>query len=335
MAGEAEILSEWTHKRMRGPRLVVVLLSVVACIAISGVRATPRKSESLCGGQAYPLATLAKDPTPFVMLNIGGTLEPTLLDYGATKSSLWTSERFRPGAILHAAISLPGNGIAAFLLRSDDQAFGRSVGAAGVIGTDLLSHLTVMVDGNTAFMSSVSCPAAQLRASGFLPIRQTGFFSSDPVRVDHDRPNVPIVYLHIGEVRTWAQIDTGYDDELYPYTVDINQALYDRLVASGIRLRPAGSVTVKTCEGVERRRVYTEGSEPLVIEADDGQSIRRVSAFYLVVKEPNRCGGIAALPTPAAQFGASFLPLFQTTVFDPQEETVWIKGTADDLRPHP
>jgi hypothetical protein len=127
-------------------------------------------------------------------------------------------------------------------------------------------------------------------------------------------------------MRTWAQIDTGYEDFVYAHSIDINQAFFEQLLKSNMRLNHIGNAEILTCEGWETRQVYTPHDVPLVIETDKGTPVLRVSAFYLILKPPNGCGGIAALATPAAQLGASFLRTFGTVVFDPASETVWVKG---------
>jgi hypothetical protein len=73
-------------------------------------------------------------------------------------------------------------------------------------------------------------------ARGFTPVAQNGFFSSDPSKAGARLPNVPVVFLRLGDVRVWAQIDTGYEDFVYSRSIDINQALFDRLVANGAKL---------------------------------------------------------------------------------------------------
>ena len=125
-------------------------------------------------------------------------------------------------------------------------------------------------------------------------------------------------------MRAWAQIDTGYEDAVYPRSVDINQALFDRLVGSGIEINGSDDIDVWTCEGRERRSVYRVTRRPLMIEDEQGRLIVDTDDFHLIVKPANTCGGIADLPEPAAQLGASFLRLFGAVIFDPKTATVWL-----------
>jgi hypothetical protein len=170
-----------------------------------------------------------------------------------------------------------------------------------------------------------------MRAQGFVPISQLRYFSSDHSALDARHPNVPIVFLRLGAVRVWAQIDTGYDDAIYRHSVDINQALYGRLIKDGMHLRRVSEVTVSTCEGSETRPVYALMDESLIIETDQAQPIVRTPNFYLILKQANGCGGIGAMSEPAAQLGASFLGLFRATVFDPKSKIVWFKPASKTM----
>ena len=44
-----------------------------------------------------------------------------------------------------------------------------------MIGTDILSHVTMEFNGVTAYLSVKSCSSVALRAAGFIPINQTAF----------------------------------------------------------------------------------------------------------------------------------------------------------------
>jgi hypothetical protein len=170
------------------------------------------------------------------------------------------------------------------------------------------------------------CRPRELTARGLTPVDQAGFFASDAARIDPSRPVVPVVFLSLGDVRAFAQIDTGYDDLAYARSVDINQALFERLVESGIELDKAAEIDVWTCEGRERRPVYRVRDRSLGIETENGKPILSVDDFHLILKQANGCGGIAEMAEPAGQLGASFLQLFGAVVFDPKNATVWLDG---------
>ena len=110
------------------------------------------------------------------------------------------------------------------------------------------------------------CRPQALIARGLTPVDQTGFFASDPAKIDPRRPDVPVVFLRLGDVRAFAQIDTGYEDLAYGRSVDINQALFERLVQSGIKLDRAGDSDVWTCDGHERWPRYQVKDRALMIE---------------------------------------------------------------------
>lgn len=288
------------------------------------------KNKALCGGQPYARTSISGGSSPYVELTADGIKGPFLLDYGATRSSL-SAAAFpgSDGSIRHAAISLPDIKSADFHLARYDLLFQPEKGQLGVIGDDLLSRLTVQLTESTAFLSRESCRPEALLARGLTPVAQNGFFSSDPSKVSAGLPNVPVVFLRLGDVRVWAQIDTGYEDFVYSRSVDINQALFDRLVASGAKLDRVEDIDIWTCDGREHRPVYRIRGRPLTIEDQEGKKIVETEEFHLVVKPANSCGGIADMKEPAAQLGASFLNLFGTVIFDPRNTTVWLGGPRE------
>ena len=304
---------------------VIILMCAATCWIVSGLHAQTKEGPPLCDGRGYRLRETAIGVPPHVTLILNGMPGSFLLDYGATKSSLWTDYVPRPGATVRVRTSIPGISSAEFLLRHADTPPNAN-DPVGVIGTDILSRVTMEFNSATAYLSVKSCSSVALRGAGFIPVNQTGFFSSDPTLLNEGRPNVPVLFFGLGEVHVPAQIDTGYDDQLYPYSIDINQALFDRLHQSGFEMAMTGEINVATCDGHESRRVYAVVGPDLVIETEDAKPITRTNSFYLVLKPANRCGGIASISSAAAQLGASFLKLFQTIVFDPQARVVWIKG---------
>ncbi len=284
---------------------------------------------ALCGGRPYPRISVPNGSSPYVELTVDGVTGPFLLDYGATSSSLSAVMFSGPdGSIRTAAISLPGIDRADFHLARYYLMLQPKKGQVGVIGDDLLSRFTVQLTDRAAFLSAESCQPKALIARGLTPVAQSGFFSSDPSKVGAGFPNVPVVFLALGDVRVWAQFDTGYEDFVYSRSVDINQALFDRLVASGAQLEQVKDIDVWTCEGRERRPVYRVKDRPLRVENEKGDRIVETDSFHLIVKSANACGGIADMTEPAAQLGASFLGLFGEVVFDPRNATVWLGGAA-------
>ena len=306
---------------------------LAALIFAGGMAIADQDQEALCGGRPYKRASVPDGTSPYVELTADGATGPFLLDYGATRSSLSADTFPGPdGAARSAAISLPGVERGDFhlahygLLRQPEK------GQLGVIGANLLSRLTVQLTDDAAYLGSEPCSREALIARGLVPIAQNGFFSSEP-SADMRLPNVPVVFVRLGEVRVFAQIDTGYEDAVYAHSVDINKAMFERLMASGIKLDRAGDIDIWTCDGRERRPRYTVEDHPLQIEDEQGRSIVDVDDFHLIVKPPDACGGIADMTEPAAQLGASFLRAFGTIVFDPKNATVWLGGGAKAPEP--
>jgi hypothetical protein len=285
---------------------------------------------ALCGGRPYARISVPSGASPYVELAADGITGPFLLDYGATRSSLSASVfSGLDGSIKTAAVSLPGIERADFHLTRYYLLLQPGKGQLGVIGDDLLSQLTVQLTESTAFLSAESCRPAALIARGLTPIAQNGFFSSEPSKISAGLPNVPVVFLRLGDVRVWAQIDTGYDDFVFSRSVDINQALFDRLVGSGGKIDRVDDIVVWTCDGREHRPVYRVKDRALTIEDQQGKQVVEIEDFHLVVKPANTCGGIADMTEPAAQLGASFLNLFGAVIFDPRNTTVWLGGPRE------
>jgi hypothetical protein len=281
----------------------------------------------LCGGRAYTRISVPNGASPYLELTADGVTGPFLLDYGATRSSLSAGVFSGPdGSMRTAAISLPRIERADFHLARYYHLLQPGKGQLGVIGDDLLCKFILELTEGAAFLSTESCRREALIARGLTPVAQNGFFSSDPSKIGAGLPNVPVVFLRVGDVRVWAQIDTGYEDFVYSHSVDINQALFDRLVGRGVRLDRVNDIDIWTCDGREHRPVYQVKGRPLTIENENGKQIVETEDFHLVVKPANSCGGIADMTEPAAQLGASFLNLFGAVIFDPRNATVWLGG---------
>ena len=309
-------------------RILSLALAAIA-VPISGFSMDIERSDQgpLCGGRAYARVSVPNGASPYVELTADGVTGPFLLDYGATRSSLSSASFSGPdGSMRTAAISLPGIEKADFHLARYYLLLQPGNGQLGVLGDDLLSRFTVQLTDSTAFLSAETCRPEALMARGLTPVAQTGFFSSDLSQVTSGLPNVPIMFLRLGDIRVWAQIDTGYEDFVYSHSVDINQALFDRLVGSGVKLDRINDIDIWTCDGREHRPVYRIKDRPLRIENEQGKRIAETDDFHLIVKSANACGGIADMTEPAAQLGASFLGLFGDVIFDPRNTTVWLGG---------
>src|ERR1700734_2962945 len=311
-------------------RLLFLSLAAMA-VPMLGFSMEVKQSEqgALCGGRPYARVSVPNGASPYVELTADGVSGPFLLDYGATRSSLSAASFSGPdGSMRTAAISLPGIERADFHLARYYLLLQPGKGQLGVIGDDLLSQFTVQLTDSTAFLSAETCQPEELLARGFTPVAQNGFFSSDPAKGGARLPNVPVVFLRLGDVRVWAQIDTGYEDFVYSRSIDINQALFDRLMASKAKLDRVNDIDIWTCDGREHRPVYRIKDHLLRIENEQGKRVAETENFHLIVKSPNSCGGISDMAEPAAQLGASFLDLFGEVIFDPRNATVWLGGSG-------
>jgi hypothetical protein len=132
--------------------------------------------------------------------------------------------------------------------------------------------------------------------------------------------------LRLGGVATYAQIDTGYDDARLRPAIDINEALYQKLLASGVVLQRDGSVDVATCDGRGSVDVYRSAGLSAGIETETGLPIAAIGDVHLIRKPANRCGGIGTRSEPAAQLGVSILHRLGDLVIDPRAGLVWVGG---------
>lgn len=282
-----------------------------------------------CAGRRFAIETVSGGASPYITLTADDQRGAFLIDYGATISTL-SSERFGNSAA-DGAISrfdLPTFPTAHFSLSRYWATRAPHGGQLGVIGTDFLSVLTADFTyapfNRSVIISGEACSADVLAQRKLVPIRQTGFFSSNPARLAPGRLNVPVVFLKIGPVTTWAQIDTGYDDINRQLSIDINEALYNKLAAAGVTLAGAGTIQISTCAGVESRSAYRTPVVTVVTET--GAFVRTLGPAHLLRKSTASCGGIANLSEPAAQVAASLFPMMGEIVFDPRNDTVWVAG---------
>lgn len=330
---------------MRGR--TVAIAAVSALLAAAGFAAWPLYQRSRieareCAFERLPIKQAPGGLSPYVSLAAGNRSGAFLIDYGATTSSI-SAESLPPereGKTTVQSFSLPTFAFGTFRVTRYYVSRVPAGGQLGIVGTDFLSLLAAdfrftTTGGEVAFGRNPCLTAGD----GLIGISQTGFFSDDPKRLPPNRPNVPVLYLDIGGVRTWAQIDTGYDDAVLPNSIDINEPLYRRLTEAGVELEPESQQELTTCQGREQRQVFRPRTRKVTISTDKGVGLREVPAPRLLLKPRNACGGIAGLDEPAAQIAVSVLRLFERVVFHPQAEMVWVPrspaaaGTAPPMAP--
>jgi hypothetical protein len=311
------------------------------------------QAQSLCGGTPLKLKTPTLSAVPYVELGLDGKTGPWLIDYGntgsAVSSGFWSEpSRGKPVELAGFTFPTAPAGKRPFPVHAMSE---RPIGIGaphGVVGTDILRTATVEFhfdDANQpmAFISRPGCDPQKVWDKGFFRIRQKGFFGSSGS--GSTLSNVPVVYIQLEE-RTldakkpepaapkkaglvWAQIDTGYDDSFWPYTIDINEAYLAELK----KLNPApvliGIARIGGCNNeTSNREVYTMPGWKLRIADETGITMRSrwFDGFYFIVKpKQTSCGGIGPMAVPAAQLGASFLRAFGTTIVMPDSGDVFLK----------
>jgi hypothetical protein len=231
----------------------------------------------------------------------------------------------------------------------------------GIIGTSLLAHAVYALDyqQKLLFKSSIrtACTASELKNAGFLPISMKGYFSNSALDQDFQYeqvspskpnlkhahvPNVPTIRVKIAGVVAVAQIDSGFNDSIHPYSVNINAAVLKLVNEKEVRLVPALDIKpskLLTCvPGVFETTTAYRLKEGTTFEwvdlLDVGINVYHHPLFFLKngTKDTDPCGGIGTWEIPAAQIGASFLKDLGTMVFNPFSQTLWIsKQHSDDL----
>ena len=252
-------------------------------------------AESLCGGQIFARLDSSGETRPQVKLDIAGVTRIALLDTGSTRSILFDDA---PGASANivATIGIPGLPAFDFRVRTNPSA-PRGVENGAILGTDVLSKSSVVIAREKIEFSAESCDPQRLAAAGFRRVDERGFFAADPA-LRGTVANVPVLPLRIGSMEAEAQIDTGYGDRAYPFSIDINQAMLASLRQLGVALTKIGDVKVFTCQGAETRAVY-RAPAPLRLGAYSEAPLAEISTYVLIPKAPNGCGGIADWTVPA------------------------------------
>ena len=325
---------------------VVVLMALVACSLGKGAA----HAGTACAGMRFTILTPPLDSTPYVVLAAGGKAGPWLVDFGSTITSVYADSWKPPDPATLFAFDLPGAGLGARTLPVVEG--GRlipGVGRAlGILGTDVLKTVTTefhFEDGTDPHLifRDAACARAAPGREGYVRIGQTDVFSAHPEAHASNLPNVPVVSVELEErptdrqrprlaepkrsPRTSAQLDTGYADTFWPYSVDINEPYLAQLKRAVPSLTLTGLVPVSGCGREDTlREVYVAPGWRLLIVPDPPQRPIPFEGFHLIVKSRmTECGGIGPMPVPAAQLGASFLRAFRTTLIIPDRAEVWIK----------
>ena len=145
---------------------------------------------------------------------------------------------------------------------------------------------------------------------------------------------MPTVPVRVAGVSALAQLDTGFDDDVTPFSVNIDQAFYAAITkasAAALVRDTSLDTTLSTCvsgvnESVTGYRLAASTSFDFV--AVGGAVARAYTSTAIFVKNtPSAarvCGGIGTWSVPAAQVAASYYNDMQIVIFDPFSARVWI-----------
>jgi hypothetical protein len=327
----------------------------------SDAGADPLHTLTACLGTSKPLTISYQ--SPFVDVPIGSYSGEFVLDFGSTYSSIDLSTFPSPGPMTTGCdpsdlgvvctvedfsfFSPPGD---VSLTTEEYCESGGGVVQAGILGTDFLSeHIITLGYADKIVYASPSssfCSDAALTAAGFVALSTAGFYENDLsllepfTNVDSmassgtSVPNVPTVSVSVAGASALAQLDTGFDDDVTPFSVNINPAFLAAIQAANASavVRDAsldGSLT--TCvEGVDETvEAYRLGSGTTFdFVAQGGTVARSYSSSVLFVKHTpsaaESCGGIGTWTVPAAQVAASYYNDMKALAFDPYGARVWI-----------
>jgi hypothetical protein len=208
-----------------------------------------------------------------------------------------------------------------------------------------LKIVTLDYAGRRIFASPDSgfCGDVALGTAGLVALSSSGFFSNDlstlspmstvdSTATSGSVPNVPTVPVRIAGVSAVAQLDTGFDDSLVRFSVNVNPAFRDAVLAAdaGALVRDAShDLTLSTCTGgSESVQAYKLGTgRAFDFVESSGAAARTYPSATIFVKtsSPKACGGIGTWTVPAAQVAASFFVDMGTMIFDPYSSRVWVK----------
>lgn len=287
---------------------------------------------------------------PYIRLTLGGETGLFLIDYGASSSviekGIWVTPNNDPNWVQYeearkfrlGPFTLPGwSQGAEFLVEQRDiylDPSRRTNRQHGVLGVDLFVNQIVefhySATQKLVYVSDYpapECPAKLLQESSLVRLEQREHWAEGTVAPDGIH-NGPVLYGRFGSSSSSfedvfsGQLDTGYDDIRYKYTIVANEVLQQKLLAKGVRLVRVSDVRTHTCKGDLDSTVYS--AEGFTLTNSRGEPIRRLQTVHVVAAKDNGCGGISGSSEPAAQFAASFLEAIgQTVVVGPRKE-VWV-----------
>jgi hypothetical protein len=225
-----------------------------------------------------------------------------------------------------------------------------SVRQAGIIATDFLSEgiFTLAYGAATVFDATPTsfCSDAAMTHAGFAPLTTKGYYENDLSMLvpyttvdsmgaaNSTVEDVPTVAVQLAGAPALAQLDTGFDDSVDKFSVNINEAFLAAIQAKN----PAALVrdmtldeTLSTCVNNVNEPVLGYRLAPGISFDFVGVGaavVRSYPGAVIFVKDTpaaaQDCGGIGSWTVPAAQVAASFYNDMGIIAFDPYHEQVWI-----------
>ncbi len=320
----------------------------------------PLAALGACVGTAAPLTISGQ--MPYLSVAVGAQRGAFLVDYGSTYSSIDLGAFAPPGPTTSGCdptrlgVTCTVDGFAFFaapspvyLVTEDFRGVSGAVRQAGILGTDFTSLRAITVSYADAQMfaaTGAGCGDAALRSAGLTALSSAGFFSHDlgalaafttvdaTAAAGRQVPNVPTVPVRVAGATAVAQLDTGFNDSLVPFSVNVNAAFYSAIVAAdpGALVRQgARDLSLTTCvvgvsEPVEAYAI-APGRALEFVDSAGAVARRYPDATIFVKRTPpaaHGCGGIGTWTAPAAQVAASFYVDMGTLVFDPLTSRVWV-----------
>lgn len=295
----------------------------------------------------------------YVQLPMGTVSAPSptwfLIDTGTTQSYVdasLVSEQKASASAARASVYYPerfdffGSWAKTGFRLGDYSKIKSSVRQGGILGTDFLSLHPLIFDYEDAKLyrstGYLNCSYGELSDAGLVALSTHGYYSNIGPSISQTYsflvPNVPTIPIRIGNQNFHAQIDSGYNDSKYPFSININVAMKNALDLALVPLIaiPELDSTLSTCVPGVRDQVtaFKLGSATSFSFVDvSGQAINEYPHVTLFLKttppEAKVCGGISTWDQPAAQLGASFLKNLGFVVIDPLTSLIWIPKATE------
>ena len=287
-----------------------------------------------CPGTSTPL-DISAGYAPFARMRLGDRDGNFIIDTGTNFSAV-NSAFFglTPGTeIMLGGSSLPTIGAGTFKVLDFGAHSSPPGGFGGLIGADLLANrvATFRYDSPAPdlIISTQPCPATQLEQAGFIPISMNGYNAADAAGIRSLWSGQPTIFIRIGSIFAAIGIDTGHTEigpGLRPGTLQINEALFQRLRAAGIVMQRGRPIASVNCRGeIAERAIWRVMDAPLLFATETGRELFRYQPPMLeVFSTDSVCGTIEASSTPFGLVGALYLKLWGELVVDPQNQRVFV-----------